>query len=108
MHGSVCVNGASVCLCRGNDSDQEDDGTNPNTKSEVCWGLSESSCNLAKELLSAPQLSFTESDENQLLFAKTESKLDDKEAENTSDNVGINNYIHTHMHSKMEDNTHEL
>ena len=75
--------------CRINDSDEEEDITysNPSAKSEVCWGLSQSSCNLAKELLPAPQLSLGNSLENLLMLSNTESKsserTDGEEAENT-------------------------
>lgn len=71
---------------RVNDSDEEESGINANTKSEVGWGLSESSCNLAKELLSVPQLNLAESEEN-LLSSNVESKEgdDDKEAEKKVD-----------------------
>ena len=76
-------------LDRVSDSDEEDGGTDPNTKSEVCWGLSRSSCNLAKELLTAQQLSVAESEENFLQLTKLESKSsqerDDKDEEKPAD-----------------------
>ena len=76
-------------LDRVSDSDEEDGGTDPSTKSEVCWGLSRSSCNLAKELLTAQQLSVAESEENFLQLTKLESKSsqekDDKDEDKPAD-----------------------
>ena len=90
--------------CRGNDSDEEDESRNPQTKSEVCWGLSKSSCNLAKELLSAPQLSLTESEENLLVFAKVESKSSSQECEEEGEKTADvrKSHTHTHVHSQKQ------
>lgn len=87
--GNVVDNMITANLDRVSDSDEEDGGTDPSTKSEVCWGLSRSSCNLAKELLTAQQLSVAESEENFLQLTKLESKSsqerDDKDEEKPAD-----------------------
>ena len=65
---------------RVSDSDEEDGSTDSSAKSEVCWGLSRSSCNLAKELLTAQQLSMAEEPEENLRLS-TKLEGDEKDVE---------------------------
>ena len=59
-----------LCLCRVEEDDTNTlSSTTLEQKAEICWGLSTSSCNLAKELLPDSQLRLSSSEEDLALTA---------------------------------------